>query len=87
MKFLVTEQDRQICLIADNIILESDDVYYAWNNPTPHHVQRANSSDKLEIVDVPPGTELPESEYIVSKYCYTEEGSFVIYPGWEDEEI
>ncbi len=87
MKFLVTEIDRQICLIADNIILEDDGLYYAWNNLTPHKVTRADSTSPLEIVDVPEGTELPESEYIVSKYCYTKNGEFVIYPEWQDDEI
>jgi len=87
MKFLVTEIDRQICLIADNIILENDGLYYAWNDLTPHKVTRADSTSPLEIIDVPPGTELPESEYIVSKYCYTEQGTFVIYSGWQDDEI
>jgi len=87
MKFLVTEIERQICLMADNIILENDDVYYAWNNATPHHVQRANSTDPLVIVDVPEGTQLPEDEYIVSKYCYTIDGDFVIYPGWVQDNM
>lgn len=87
MKFLVTEIERQICLIADNIILEDDGVYYAWNDASPHKVQRANSTDTLEIVDVPEGTQLPDDEFVVSKYTYTEDGQFVIYSGWVDEEV
>ena len=87
MKFLVTEIERQICLIADNIILEDDGVYYAWNDASPHKVQRANSTDALEIVDVPEGTQLPDDEFVVSKYTYTEDGQFVIYSGWVDEEV
>ena len=87
MKFLVTEIERQICLIADNIILEDDGVYYAWNDATPHKVQRANSTDTLEIVDVPEGTQLPEDEYVVSKYTYTVDGQFVVYSGWVGEEV
>ena len=87
MKFLVTEIERQICLIADNIILEDDGVYYAWNDAAPHKVQRANSTDTLEIVDVPEGTQLPDDEFVVSKYTYTEDGQFVIYSGWVDEEV
>jgi len=82
MKFLVTEIDRQICLIADNIILEDDGLYYAWNDLTPHKVTRADSTSQLEIVDVPVGTELPEDNYIISKYCYTEEGEFVVSENW-----
>ena len=82
MKFLVTQSDRQICLMSDNIILEDDNVYYAWNNATPHHVQRANSSDPLEIVDVPEGTKLPDDPIIVGKYCYNEDGTFTVYPYW-----
>lgn len=85
MKFLVTEIDRQICLIADNIILEDDGLYYAWNDLTPHKVTRADSSSPLEIVDIPEGTELPEDEFIVSKYSYTENGEFVICPNWDPE--
>ena len=87
MKFLVTQKDRQICLISDNIILENDGAYYAWDNLTPHRVTRANSTSPLEIVDVPEGTELPQSEFIISKYCYTENGEFVIYPEWQEDEI
>lgn len=87
MKFLVTESDRQICLIADNIILEDDGVYYAWNDATPHKVQRANSTDTLEIVDVPEGTQLPDDEFVISKYTYTVDGQFVVYSGWVDEEV
>lgn len=87
MKFLVTEIERQICLIADNIILEDDGVYYAWNDDSPHKVQRANSTNTLEIVDVPEGTQLPDDEFVVSKYTYTEDGQFVIYSGWVDEEV
>jgi hypothetical protein len=87
MKFLVTEEERQICLIADNIILEDDGVYYAWDDLNPHKVTRANSTSNLEIVDVPEGTNLPESDYIISKYCYTEDGEFVIYPEWNEDDI
>ena len=87
MKFLVTQSDRQICLIADNIILENDGVYYAWNNPTPHKVQRANSTDPLEIVDVPEGTQLPDDEFIIGKYVYNLDGTFSVYPGWVGDDI
>ncbi len=87
MKFLVTELDRQICLIADNIILEDDGVYYAWNDATPHKVQRANSTDTLEIVDVPEGTQLPNDQFVIGKYVYTVDGTFVVWEHWvEDEE-
>lgn len=87
MKFLVTESEKQICLISDNIILEDDDVYYAWDDLTPHNVTRANSTDPLEIIEVPEGTELPEDDYIISKYCYTVEDGFTVYPGWQEDEI
>ena len=87
MKFLVTQSDRQICLMADNIILENDGVYYAWNNATPHKVQRANSTDPLEIVDVPEGTQLPDDEFIIGKYVYNLDGTFSVYPGWVEGDI
>lgn len=87
MKFLVTQSDRQICLMADNIILENDGVYYAWNNATPHKVQRANSTDPLEIVDVPEGTQLPDDPNIVGKYCYNVDGTFTVFPGWVEDDI
>ena len=87
MKFLVTQSYRQICLMADNIILEDDNVYYAWNDATPHHVQRANSADPLEIVDVPEGTQLPDDPNIVGKYCYNVDGTFTVFPGWDEDDI
>ena len=75
-KTYATQSERQICLIADNIILEADNVYYAWNDATPHKVQRANSADPLEIVDVLEGTQFPDDPNIVGKYCYNEDVVF-----------
>ena len=87
MKFLITQSDRQICLIADNIILENDGIYYAWDNATPHKVTRANSTNPLEIVDLPEGTQLPNDNYIIGKYVYTTEGTFEVWPHWNDEDV
>ena len=84
MKFLVTQPERQICMMADNIILEDDNVYYAWYDATPHKVQRANSADPLEIVDVPEGTQFPDDPNIVGKYCYNEDGTFTVFPVWSE---
>lgn len=86
MKLLITELDRQIVMYADNIIFE-DDIYYAWNDDTPHKVTRANTTNKLEIVTLPEGTTLPDDEYVIGKYMYTADGTFEIWPHWTDEEI
>ena len=86
MKILITQSDRQVVMYADNIILE-EDVYYAWNNATPHKVTRANTTNTLEIVTLPDGSSLPDDEYIIGKYIYTLDGTFEVWPHWTDEEI
>ena len=85
MKILITQSDRQVVMYADNIIFE-DDIYYAWNNATPHKVTRANTTNILEIVSLPASTNLPDDEYIIGKYVYTEQGDFEVYEHWIDSE-
>lgn len=86
MKILITQSDRQVVMYADNIILE-DDIYYAWNNATPHKVTRANTTNTLEIVTLPDNVDLPSDEYIIGKYVYTLDGTFEVYEHWTDEEV
>lgn len=86
MKLLITESDRQIVLYAENIMLE-DDVYYAWMTATPHKVTRTHSTASLQVVETAEGQSLPDDEYIIGKYVYTEEGLFEVWEHWvEDEE-
>ena len=84
MKILITQSDRQLVMYADNIVYE-DDIYYAWNDITPHKVTRANTREALEIVTLPDGTSLPDDEYIIGKYVYTVDDTFEIWPNWEGE--
>lgn len=86
MKILITQSDRQVVMYADNIILE-DEIYYAWNTDTPHKVTRANTTNSLEIVELPESVSLPADEYIIGKYVYNTDGVFEVWEHWTDEEI
>jgi len=86
MKLLLTSSDRQIVLYSENIILD-EGVYYAWMDSSPHKVTRANTTNTLQIVELPKGVELPSDEFIIGKYVYTESDEFEVWAHYNDEEL
>ena len=83
MKILIAKSDRQVVMYADNIIYE-DDIYYAWNDASPHKVTRANTTNTLEIIDLPENVSLPDDDKIVAKYIYTTDNTFELYEHWQE---
>jgi len=86
MKFILNKDTRQICLIAENVILEGD-IYYTWNDDAPHKITRSHSFTPFVVVEAEEGTVLPEDKFIIGKYCYTVEGTFEVWENWIDKDL
>ena len=86
MKLLITSADRQIVLYSQNIMQE-DGVYYAYMTASPHKVTRTHSTADLEVVSMPEDQTLPDDEFIIGKYIYTESGVFEIWEHWQEGEV